>query len=134
MTHEQRKQIISLRSEGLGYKRIADKLGLSINTVKSFCRRQKDNPGISIPAGTKVCLQCGNPVGQIPGRKEKKFCSDKCRMAWWNAHPELVQRKNAREMICPNCGKHFTVFGNVKRKYCSHECYVTYRFGGGYGR
>ena len=29
------------------------------------------------------------------------------------------------------CGKPFTVYGNSKRKYCSHECYIRNRFKGG---
>ena len=33
--------------------------------------------------------------------------------------------------ICPVCKKTFTVYGNANRKYCSHECYIEDRFGGG---
>lgn len=33
-----KQKIIDLRNEGVGYKRIADQLGVSLNTVKSFCR------------------------------------------------------------------------------------------------
>jgi endogenous inhibitor of DNA gyrase (YacG/DUF329 family) len=70
-------------------------------------------------------------VAQNSGRKEKKFCSDKCRMTWWNRHLDKVKRKAVYEYICPHCGKPFTVYGNSHRKYCSHECYVADRFGGG---
>ena len=39
MTDEQKPQIITLRRDGAGYGRIAARLQISINTVKSFCRR-----------------------------------------------------------------------------------------------
>ena len=29
---------------------------------------------------------------------------------------------------CPYCGKKFTPYGNKKRKYCSHNCYIKDRF------
>ena len=40
MTDEQRVQIINLREAGNGYKKIGQLLGLSENTVKSFCQRR----------------------------------------------------------------------------------------------
>ena len=130
MTREQKLMIMSLRDQGLGYKRIADRLGISINTVKSFCRRQKEKPHEEDRSGPFVCKYCGVTVRQTPGRKQKLFCSDKCRMKWWNEHPELVERKAFYERTCSNCGKVFSVYGNAKRKYCCHECYVEHRFGG----
>ena len=39
MTEEQKEQIKDLRGKGEGYKKIAQYIGLSENTVKSFCRR-----------------------------------------------------------------------------------------------
>ena len=40
MTDEDRMRIIELRKEENGYKRIGQILGLSKNTIKSFCRRR----------------------------------------------------------------------------------------------
>ena len=40
MNAEQKDQIRQLHSSGLGYKKIAAQLGLSVNTVASFCKRQ----------------------------------------------------------------------------------------------
>ena len=66
MTEEQKTRIASLRGEGYGYVRIARTLGLSENTVKSFCRRK--NLGgrakasmpmqASIMDGKHFCLEC----------------------------------------------------------------------------
>lgn len=126
MTGEQKQQIIVLRRDGAGYGRIAARLQISINTVKSFCRRH----GLVAKSADSVCEQCGKPIEQNPGRKRKRFCCDACRNKWWNAHLELVKRKAVYTYTCPTCGKEFTVYGNSHRKFCSHACYIAYRFGG----
>ncbi len=74
----QKHQIIALRRDGTGYGQIASTVGISINTVKSFCRRH-DLTGKKTDS---VCEQCGRPVLQQPGRKHKRFCSDACRNKW----------------------------------------------------
>ncbi len=125
MINEQKQRLITLRLSGGGYGQIAQTLGISINTVKSFCRRH----GMITESHESVCEQCGIPVSQNPGRKRKRFCSDACRNKWWNTHKELVQRKAVHTFICQNCGKEFTVYGDSHRKYCSHACYIEYRFG-----
>lgn len=133
MTDAQKIQIGNLREAGLGYKKIAEQMGLSENTVKTYCRRHGLG-GKMAEQGTvdmDVCLCCGVAVKQNPGRKKKKFCSDKCRNKWWNANLDKVNRKAVYEYECPHCKKPFTAYGNANRKYCSHECYIADRFGGG---
>ena len=139
MTEEQKEQIIKLRNKGYGYMRIAEALGISVNTIKSFCRRNnltskyigKEQEEQKINEdGEYLCLNCGVIVRQNPGRKTKKFCSDSCRMEWWNNNLDKVNRKAVYEFVCPHCKGNFSVYGNSKRKYCSHECYVFDRFGG----
>lgn len=51
-----------------------------------------------------------------------------------NAHPEAVKQKAVYTFTCPECGKEFTAYGNAKRKYCSHDCYIAARFKGGDAR
>ncbi len=135
MTTDQKNSIVWMRKSGIGYAAIAQELGLSKNTVKTFCRR---NDLISasgeVPqaeTNKRFCPQCGVPVQQTPGRKEKKFCSNICRNKWWNAHQGDVKRKAMYEFVCPACGKSFYAYGNRHRRYCSHECYIRARFGGG---
>lgn len=55
--HPTKLKIIDLRNEGFGYKRIADQLDVSLNTVKSFCRakgltcnRTNWNPRLALEA------------------------------------------------------------------------------------
>ena len=38
MTQIQQERILELQDAGLGYKKIAAELGISVNTVKSFCQ------------------------------------------------------------------------------------------------
>ena len=135
MNDMQRQQIKDLRAKGYGYGRISQILGISTNTIKTFCKRNgmggvADNQTPDA-AEMHFCLCCGIPVEQNSGRKEKKFCSDKCRNQWWNAHLDKVNRKAQYVFVCAYCKKPFRVYGNKNRKYCSHECYIHDRFGGG---
>lgn len=134
MNDTQRQQIKKLRGKGYGYGRIAQVLSLSENTIKTYCRRHGFGGVVATPAPidgeTHHCLCCGKEVVQLGGRKEKKFCSDKCRNKWWNSNLDKVNRKANYEFICPHCKKQFSAYGNKNRKYCSHSCYIEDRFGG----
>ena len=39
MTLEQKKQIAQMREQNLGYAYIAKEMGISVNTIKAYCRR-----------------------------------------------------------------------------------------------
>ncbi len=137
MNTQQKTQIASLRQKGYSYTKIADALGLSKNTVKSYCRRNglssamidacQHTPELTIT----FCKECGKEIQQTPHRKEKKFCSDTCRHKWWNERPEKITRKAVYSYTCAHCGKPFTAYGNSHRKYCCHACYIAERFKGG---
>ncbi len=126
MTDEQKRNIDDLRRQGHGYSKISQMLGISDNTVRSYCRRNRTPKG-----GVDLCPQCGKPVNQVPGHKPRKFCSSVCRTAWWNSHLDQVNRKAMYQFVCANCGKEFSAYGNARRKYCSRVCYTAHRFGGG---
>jgi transcriptional regulator with XRE-family HTH domain len=126
MNNLQKERITLLRANGDSYAKIAEALGISINTIKSYCRR--NNLGGVAPVGSKslddtFCHQCGAPLKHNVGKKQKRFCSDKCRMSWWNSHPEKMNRKATREFICQTCGQVFEAYGKRERKYCSRTCY-----------
>ena len=91
MTDSQKIQIAKLRTAGEGYGKIAQKLGISLNTIKSFCRRNDLGVDTEISSAkvTKEisrCENCGQEIRQIAKQKRKRFCCDKCRNAWWNKH------------------------------------------------
>jgi endogenous inhibitor of DNA gyrase (YacG/DUF329 family) len=125
MTKLQTDQISEMSAKGESYARIADALGISENTVKSYCHR--NNAAKEEPAQS-CCLQCGNPLERTPGVKPRKFCSGKCRVAWWAANPGSLNRKAVYRFTCPACGTEFESYGNKGRKYCSHACYIAARF------
>jgi endogenous inhibitor of DNA gyrase (YacG/DUF329 family) len=105
----------------LGYKAIAYALSLSENTVKSFCRRNGLSGMAKGSPTHDVCAHCGMPLKQTEGAKARRFCSDGCRLAWWNAHPGELS--TSREFVCQTCGKAFRGYGRRERKYCSRACY-----------
>lgn len=125
MTETERSRIIELQRKGYGYKKIAAETGLSTNTVKSFCSRHPVQEEVSETG--ELCRNCGRPLEQTPHKRKKRFCSDTCRMAWWNAHPEKVQRKAYYTLTCRCCGKQFESYGNAQRQFCSRVCYSQFR-------
>ena len=134
MTTEQAQQISYLRYEGKSYREIAGMLRLREATVKTHCSRHgltdKSIEMLREAKGAAVCPCCGSVIVQTPKQKPRKFCSDKCRNKWWNAHLDKVDRRAIREVTCAGCGKTFLVYGQAARKYCSHACYIRHRFGG----
>ena len=122
MTAEQKTKITELRKHGKSYKAISDKLGISVNTIKSYCQRHHLEHQ-KMPDNILLCLQCEREIPQTPKRKSKKFCCDKCRMAWWKAHSAMIRRRSQQEFICPVCGQHFLAYKSTRQKYCSRLCY-----------
>ena len=119
MNLEQKQQIYQLKKEGYGYKKIAKELGVSVSSVQSVLKR---NPIDMDLFGT--CKRCGTTITSIKGKKRKQFCCDRCRWDWWNSHIKEVNKKAFYTLTCKHCGKEFTAYGNQKRVYCCHECYI----------
>lgn len=126
------KQIRKLRNDGLGYRKIANLLDLSLTVVKRYC---KSNPHLKgygravramVLASKKkgqLCKECLKPIEQPRKGRTKQFCSDTCRRKYWvKQHPE-----KADSYICKECGKPFSDYGNPNRKYCSRTCTRTSR-------
>ena len=133
MTGYKMQMIKQMRYNGDAYADIADRIGVSINTVKSYCRRHdiqtKESSTLIIKNDTH-CAQCGCRLVNILGHKKKRFCNSTCKMKYWNAHADELNIKSARAYTCPCCGKDFKAYGKRGRKYCDHRCYIEDRFGG----
>lgn len=128
MQEEQKQAILSLRSEGESYAEIADYLGMSPNTVKSFCRRRQANPPQTAAENSPdICRNCGTPLTQANGHRKKSFCSDRCRYIWWNH----TRRGKPYWLTCKHCGRKFISLGSRNRKFCSRECRNSARYGEG---
>ena len=68
MTGQQKEQIRTMRLQGIGYIKIGKALGISDNTVRSFCRRN----GLGDKSKNAVaCKQCGKLIKIIPKQKPK---------------------------------------------------------------
>ena len=123
MRPAQKQQVERLRGQGESYAAIAAALGISENTVKSHCRRNNLGVRRITAKAEDTCGNCGKPLEHTSGAKKKRFCSDKCRMAWWNAHPDAVNRKAVYHFRCAVCDRPFESYGNDHRKYCSRACF-----------
>lgn len=128
MTDEQKQKIFILRHQGQTYAQIAEVLELTASSVKTFCWRNKiqaqQNP---LPEVKGQCRFCGNKLQMTVKAKPKKFCNDRCRQGWWNKNRDKMHWKDSHKKVCPNCGRQFKSYGNAKRIYCSHACYIDYR-------
>jgi IS30 family transposase len=142
MTTNQKQQVINMRQQGWTYAKIADSIGLSKNTVKTFCWRNKT---ISCDASEAAannennanknqCEQCNKPLEQRPKQKPRRFCDDACRYAWWSKNRGSLNRKAVYPLVCAHCRESFDSYGNKDRKYCRHECYIAARFGNADGK
>jgi endogenous inhibitor of DNA gyrase (YacG/DUF329 family) len=129
MDAAQKNKIEDMRLDGQSYAKIAGALGLSVNTVKSHCQRNRLGGKDCTAENIAACKNCGNHMVRNTGGRTRKFCSDACRMAWWKSHPECVGRKALYAIVCTHCGAEFFSYGNKGRKYCSHPCYIDARFG-----
>ena len=114
MNENQKVEVAKLRNLGLGYKTIANKLNIPADIVKGYCRTHHLQSN-----DAKRCPVCGNPVIQIPHKKKRLFCSNKCRRTYWY----MMKPRG----ICACCGKSF-VPSRMNAKYCSFDCYINSRF------
>ena len=120
MTSNYMNDIRIMRLQGVTYKDIAVKIDIPLNTVKSFCHRNK----IVIP----LCKNSGTALIQTPKRRAKEFCDDRCRARWWRKNSGQMNKKAYYSFVCAACDKPFESYGNKNRKYCSRKCYFKGRY------
>ena len=64
MTKYERDTVLLMRRNGISYSKIAEALKLSENTIKSFCRRHKNDVVDTAKITNKegYCRNCGKPI------------------------------------------------------------------------
>lgn len=135
MTDKQKAEISKLREEGYGYAAIANILGLKRDNVRYYC---KTNELDGVMAKSKehitgerlTCAECGTALVSFDNKREKRFCSDKCRHSYWNKRRFEKHEKTKTQItaVCRCCGKPFYSYKSEKRIFCSAKCYMDYRF------
>lgn len=133
MKDTQKEKIHKMREAGMSYSKIASALTISENTIKSYCRRnnlgdKKDIKPKNDEERYTSCKYCRKALTQGIKGQPKKFCCDECRRLWWKANDSEYNRKAFYTLRCVGCGKEFQSYGNKNRKFCSHACYINYRF------
>lgn len=122
MTENIKEKVFELKNKGYSYNAISKELGIPVSTAKTYLRRG------STPQQNK-CKHCGAVLVNVEGKKAKKFCNDKCRMAWWYKHQNMMNKTSAYEVKCICCKQKFIFYGYKNRKYCSRECYLRDKYG-----
>lgn len=112
MPMSKKEIIIALRDQGMLYQDIARIAKVSEVNARSICSRayhQNDTQNDG------MCRYCGVKLINTAGKKQKQFCSDKCRYDWHNQHKLYIR-------VCEYCGKEFVSFGYPNKRFCSRSC------------
>ena len=114
MTEKEKRTILDMRAAGKQYKEISAELGIEVSALKVFVHRQKK------PCARK-CAMCGKRLPD-KARASQRFCSMKCKNAWWKKHPNQDGNDKRVVRACTSCGRQFISY-NPSSKYCSRDCY-----------
>lgn len=132
MTENQKTRILEMRRLGCTYRHIATNLSLPEGIIKTCCLRAAKKELLRAPseAAKCTCKQCGKEIIQVAKRKKRIFCTDACRQKWWGSHQFLIDpdSRARHHFTCAHCNKSFTAYGNPRRKFCSHDCYIKARY------
>ena len=133
MTKEEKEQVARHRNNGIAYSEISQALDVSVNTIKSYCRRngladKKEPAKEDFNEKNTHCKKCDKALTKGSRGKPKKFCSEKCRREWWKENQNQQTGKAYYIIKCNGCDVTFESYGNRDRKFCSHACYIKSRF------
>lgn len=117
MNDVQKKDIIEINSTINYYENPSE------DVVSNFDYNQSKDEGM-------LCKNCKLEIIQPMTGRPKKFCSDSCRRYWWKKNKHLLVKNETAiyKLRCQYCGNVFEMYGNNKRKYCCHNCYIRDRF------
>lgn len=119
MTPINELRIKNLREAGWGYKAIAEFCGLTRDEVRSHCTSHSLDSASTTQ--NHVCQWCG---ATLEGRSSlAHYCSATCRHKAWEA-----RQLKARPQHCLYCNKPFSSPTHARQKFCSHACYIAWRY------
>lgn len=141
-----RERVRMLRLGGAVTEQIAAETGLTMDKVRAYlkelalpevgcCFTGRDatalehwyRNGCAGDPTVRLCPQCGAVLERGGMGRPKKFCSKKCRDAYWNEHAK--ENRNGEPTVCKHCGREFYPRAGKKQKYCSQSCYLAARYG-----
>ena len=96
MTNVQKEMIRAMRLQGIGYRAIAKNLNLKLNRVVLYCKTHGlAGDGSLVRMNYAVwceqngrCPVCGAKLKQPERGRKKRFCSGKCRTAYYRKKHE----------------------------------------------
>ena len=131
----EREEVRNQRLAGAECPEIAEKTGLPLEQVISYCRElglpESGNCHLMPPKITpdRRCPVCGRIAAQKGAGGLRRFCSKECKKEYFNRYGK--KGKASRLVICKNCGREFRAVDEQRRerKFCSLNCYWDYRYG-----
>ena len=92
MTKQQKATAELLRKEGMTYREIRAKIGVSTAAVKMYFYRQQHQL-VKPP----LCEQYHKPIQATVYRPNRRFCSPGCRAKWWSLQNAVERAKAAKD-------------------------------------
>ena len=92
MTKQQKATVELFRKEGMTYREIGEKIGVSTAVVKMYFYRQQHQL-VKPP----LCDQCHKPINATVFRKNRRFCSPECKAKWWSLHTVAERARAAKD-------------------------------------
>ena len=111
---------LELRKKNLNVREISKVVGVHFTTVAKWLRNAKQEELIKkLPK----CPNCGKVIRVSKGHNPRKFCSDKCRTAWWRKSNVNFGTTKIPLKECDHCKKLFKP-KRKNQKYCCRFCYL----------
>ena len=149
MTNEEATRISELRDQGYGYKKIADTLSLSLNTVKSYCRRHEVPKTIPAPTPSTAPAEAyaalaeasalvsplvapGEPSVASPGPSAApgEPSAAPVEPSATPAEPSTQSPSLTNNPVCKHCGTPIYQYPHRrKRQFCSDACRQKWWYG-----
>ncbi len=114
VTGEQKEKIVRFRRMGRSYAEIGKEIGVSKDTVKSFCRRNKlTSAELLVIDDTDRCRECGAEIEQRPKRKKGYSAVKPAGRNGGRSIPARSGRRRSMNSFAPGVGNHSRPMGTA---------------------